>query len=209
MREWTEEFDAPRLDDRRWSTLRAALPSPVADLAARPGWLRLRGGHSPGSVFDQSMILTRAEEHRTEFEVLLDAEPGTVREAAGLIAWYDRAGWIWLQVGFDPEHGRHARVVRRDGSATARSSPIAVPPGPLRLRASLDGPALIFAVSGAEGEWMPVPGVHPAWTLSDDHGPPLRFTGLFFGVRADDLDSRGWTVDVERASLRSTPAAAS
>lgn len=209
MREWTEEFDTPRLDGRRWSTLRAPLPEAVADLATRPGWLRLRGGHSPGSVFDQSMILTRAEEHRTEFEVLLDAEPRTVREAAGLIAWYDRSGWIWLQVGFAPEHGRHLRVVRRDGSATVRSEPIAVPSGPLRLRASLDGPALTFAFSGAEGEWMPVPGVHPAWTLSDDHGPRLRFTGLFFGVRADDLDGRGWTVDVARASLRSTPAAAS
>jgi xylan 1,4-beta-xylosidase len=52
---------------------------------------------------------------------------------------------------------------------------------------------------------MPVPGVHPAWTLSDDHGPRLRFTGLFFGVRADDLDGRGWTADLDRAAVRFAP----
>lgn len=202
-RGWVDEFDGEALDPRRWSSLRAALPAAVADLRARPGWLRLRGGHSPASVFDQSMILTRVEEHRASFEVLLDAEPRTPREAAGPIAWYDRSGWIQLQVTHDADNGRHLRVVRRDGTATTRSAPIAVPAGALRLRMSLDGPELRFAWTGAAAdEWMPVPGVHPAWTLSDDHGPRLRFTGLFFGVRVDDLDGRGWTADIGRVAVR-------
>jgi xylan 1,4-beta-xylosidase len=47
--------------------------------------------------------------------------------------------------------------------------------------------------------------VYPAWTLSDDHGPRLRFTGMFFGVRADDLDGRGWSADVGLARVRFTP----
>jgi xylan 1,4-beta-xylosidase len=155
------------------------------------------------------MILTRVEERRAEFEAVIDAEPRTPREAAGVIAWYDRSGWIWLQVTFDAENGRHLRVVRRDGAVTTRSAPIAAPDGPLRLRASLDGPGLAFAVAGDDGEWREVPGVHPAWTLSDDHGPRLRFTGMFLGVRADDLDGRGWTVDVDRASVRFFPPQAS
>ena len=205
-RGWTDEFDAEALDGRRWSTLRAALPDDVADLGARPGWLRLRGGHSAASVFDQAMILTRVEEHDAAFEVLLDAAPRTPREAVGPIAWYDRSGWIQLQLTHGDDDGRHLRVVRRDGGSTTRSGPVAVPDGPLRLRMSLDGPDLRFAWAGdAEGEWMPVPGVHPAWTLSDDHGPRLRFTGLFFGVRADDLDGRGWTADIGRVAVRFAP----
>lgn len=205
VREWTDHFDGPALDSRRWSTLRARFPRHIADLDARPGWLRLRGGHSPASVFDQSMLLTRVEEHQAEFEVVLDAEPRTAREAAGVIAWYDRCGWIWLQMTFDAENGRHLRVVRRDGSVTTRSAPIAVPDGALRLRASLDGPALEFAFAGEHGDWQDVSGSYPAWALSDDHGPRLRFTGLFFGVRADDLDGRGWSVDVDRARMRFAP----
>jgi len=205
-RGWTDDFGTDVLDSRRWSTLRAALPVEVADLDTRPGWLRLRGGHSAASVFDQSMILTRVEEHRASFEVLLDAAPRSPREAAGPIAWYDRSGWIWLQVTHDEADDRHVRVVRRDGAVTTRSAPVAVPSGPLRLRLELDGPDLRCAwADPGEGEWMPLPGVQPAWTLSDDHGPRLRFTGLFFGLRADDLDGRGWTVDVDRVDVRFEP----
>lgn len=200
-REWVDDFDGPVLDSVRWSTLRAPLPPAVADLSARPGWLALRGGHSPGSVFDQSMILTRVEEHEAEVEVLVDADPRSPREAAGVIAWYDRAGWIWLQITYDAENGRHLRVVQRNGVST-RSAPTVVPDGPLRLRVALAGPRLTFAWAEQTGEWHEMPGVFPAWTLSDDHGPRLRFTGLFLGVRADDLDGRGWRADIGHARVR-------
>lgn len=204
-RGFVELFDAAALDSRRWSTLRAPLSADVADLSSRAGWLRLRGGHSPASVFEQSMILTRVEEHRALFEVTMDATPTSPRELAGPIAWYDRSGWIWLQLAWDADEGRHVRVVMRDGGRTTRSAPIAVPDGALRMRAMLDGPGLRFSLAPAgdgDVEWTAVPGVHPAWTLSDDHGERLRFTGLFFGVRADDLDGRGWSADVAEVSLR-------
>src|SRR5690606_19758975 len=101
---FVDDFDGP-LDSRTWTTLRAAIRPDVADLHSRPGWLRLRGGHSAASVFDQSMLLTRVTEHRTSAEVVVDAQPRTTREAAGLIAWYDRRGWIWLQVTWDEQNG--------------------------------------------------------------------------------------------------------
>lgn len=202
-RGFVERFDSPVIDNRRWSTLRAALDRDTADLAARPGWLRLRGGHSPASVFDQSMLVTRVEEHRAVFEATFDAEPTSTRELAGVIAWYDRNGWIVLQLTWDAETGRHLRVVSRDGSRTTRSEPVAVPRGPVRMRMTLDGPDLRFAVAAIDAaDWTDVPGVHPAWTLSDDHGDRLRFTGLFFGIRADDLDGRGWSADLADVSLR-------
>lgn len=198
---WTEDFDAPALDTTRWSTLRAPLSS--GSLSARAGWLRLQGGHSTASVFDQSMILTRVEEHETDFSAVMDAEPESTRESAGLIAWYDRAAWIQLQLTWDAESGRHLRVVWRDGSRTVRSDAVAVPSGVLELHAWLRGPELTFGWAGADGVVHRVDGVFPAWTLSDDHGDRLRFTGMFFGVRADDLDGRGWSADFTRVSMRS------
>jgi xylan 1,4-beta-xylosidase len=196
-----DDFEASYLDSRRWSTLRAPLGA-AGDLRVRPGWLRLRAGHSPASVFDQSTILTRVEELRCTVETLIDAQPTSTREMAGLIAWYDRQGWIWLQLTWDRENGRHLRVVRRDGDTTTRSEPVVVPEGPIRLRAELDGPDLRFWHAGPAGAWKALAGTYPAWTLSDDHGPRLRFTGLFFGVRADDLDGRGWTADVDYVDVR-------
>ena len=194
---WTETF--ARIDDRRWSTLRA--PLGAADLAARPGWMRLRGGHSTASVFAQSMLLTRVEEHDARLETVLDADPRSPREAAGIIAWYDRQGWIWLQVTWDEENGRHLRIVRRDDRTTTRSAAVALPAGSVRLRAELRGPVLRFELADADGVWRRVGEEQPAWTLSDDHGPRLRFTGMFLGLRAEDLDSQGWTADFGRTEV--------
>ncbi|WP_406248714.1 glycoside hydrolase family 43 protein [Microbacterium sp. M] len=203
---WTDEFEDETLDSTRWSTLRVAPMPETVDLASRPGWLRLRGGHSPASVFDQSMIVTRVEEHHAVFATVIDAQPTSTRELAGLIAWYDRRGWIWLQLGWDTEQGRHVRVVCRDGDGTTRSAPVAVPDGALRMRARVDGPELRFDISAIDGDegWVDAPGVYPAWTLSDDHGSRLRFTGMFLGVRADDLDGRGWSADFTGVSAHFT-----
>ncbi|MGN7979224.1 glycoside hydrolase family 43 protein [Microbacterium sp. 22195] len=197
---WIDEFDGP-LNSARWSTLRAPLSLDAADLASRPGWLRLRGGHSTSSVFDQSMILTRVEEHETDFSVVIDASPTTPRESAGIIAWYDRSGWIQLQVTADAENGRHLRVVTRDGRRTERSGPVRVPDGQLTLHARLRGPELTFAWRDTQRVEHRIEGTYPAWKLSDDHGELLRFTGLFLGLRADDLDGRGWSADFDSAAL--------
>lgn len=191
------DFDADELDRRSWVTLRAALPTGVADLRARPGWLRLRGGASAASVFDQSMILRRVTEHRTTVSCRIDAEPTSSRQAAGLVLWYDRRGWIWLQVTWDAENGRHVRVVWRDGDRTVAGAPVEVPSGALDLEADLDGAYVEFAVTGTDGQRVAVPGLFDLWRLSDDHGARLRFTGLFAGARVEDLDARRWCADFD------------
>ena len=190
------------IDELRFSTLRSPLGPDVADVTSRPGWLRLRGGHSVASVFTQSMLAERVTEHRMVAATVVDAEPVTVRQAAGLIAWYDREGFAWAQVTWDPEHGRHVRLVTRDTGRTERSQPFtALPPGPVPLRMRLDRELLIAEVQDASGVWRAIAGPFPAWKLSDDHGQRLRFTGLFLGVRAEDLDGTGWTADFEDFDL--------
>jgi xylan 1,4-beta-xylosidase len=198
---WVETF-AGGIDSRRWSTLRVAPDVAVFDVASRPGALRLVGGHSTASVFEQSMLLTRVQEHRATFEATVDADPRTVREAAGIIAWYDRQGWIWMQQSWDETAGRSIRIVTREPGRTTRSAAVSVPDGALRLRAELDGPTLTFAWAGESEEWTRMPGDYPAWMLSDDYGPRLRFAGLFFGVRAEDLDGRRWAAEIRDVALR-------
>lgn len=191
-----DDFDGDALDLRRWSTLRRAADPAAFDLAGRPGWLRLRGGHSTATVFEQSMIAQRVEELDAAVETLVDAEPTSVRQAAGLIAWYDRSAWIWLQLTWDAENGRHLRVVTRDRKTT-RSEPFAVGAGPVGMRMSIVGGDLSCSATEADGAWRDLPGVYPAYALSDDHGGGLRFTGMFAGVRAEDLDGQGWFADFD------------
>jgi xylan 1,4-beta-xylosidase len=193
------------LDLVRFATLRAAPDPAVFDLTTRPGRLHLHAGQSAWSVFSQSMLLERVTEHHSRTTVTVDAEPTEFRQAAGLIAWYDRNSWIWLQVTADEENGRHLRVVRRDGG-THVSEPIAVPDGPLELAAEIDGPTLQFRFraagaggNGAKGtdgvDWQDAAGPQPFWQLSDDHGTRLRFTGAFIGVRAESLNGTAWVAD--------------
>jgi xylan 1,4-beta-xylosidase len=191
------------IDALRFSTLRSPLGPDVADVTSRPGWLRLCGGHSVASVFSQSMLAERVTEHRMVAATVVDAEPASVRQAAGLISWYDREGFAWAQVTWDREHGRHVRLVTRDAGKTERSRPFTeLAPGPVSLRMRLDHELLVAEVQDASGAWRAIADPFPAWKLSDDHGEWLRFTGMFLGVRADDLDGSGWTADFEGFDLR-------
>ncbi|MFK4760090.1 family 43 glycosylhydrolase [Microbacterium sp. ZW T5_45] len=195
--DFREEFLSTALDSRSWSTLRTSLPPKTLDLTSRPGWLRMRGGHSPASVFDQSMVLTPVREHLAAIELHVDASPRSPREMAGLILWYDRNGWIWLHVTGDSHSGRYVIVTQRDGAATTSSHPVPAPEGPLTLGALIAGPTVTFQVND-----RPLDGTYPVWTLSDDHGAKLRFTGLHAGARTDDLDGRGWSADLTNFSVR-------
>lgn len=188
-----DDFDAPRLDDRRFSTLRVPV---AADLRSRPGWLRLDGGGSTASVFAQSMIAQRIEENAVTAACRIDAEPRSIRQAAGLIAWYDRHQWLWAQITWDEEHGRHLRFVERDRGRTTRSPGHLLADGPVELGFVLVDGVLQFTVDG-----LPVGEAFDGWKLSDDYGDRLRFTGAFAGVRVEDLDSEGWHADIDWFSL--------
>ncbi len=195
-----DDFDDPALDYLWWSTLRRPLSADEADLMSRPGWLRLRGGSSPGSVFGQSMIARPPTEHHSMITALIDAEPSTTRQSAGVVAWYNRDSHCALLVCWDAENGRHARVVDRD-RRTRFSEPIPLPTGPVRLRLALDDQRITFAVAARTGPWHDTGIERDAWRLSDDHGGGLRFTGIHLGVRAEDLDGTGWSADIDYVDI--------
>lgn len=196
-----DDFD-DALDSRVWSTLRSHLSDETADTSSRPGWLRLRGGASAGSVFTQSMIAQRIPEHHLIATTLVDASPTSARHAAGILVWYDRVGYAWLQLTWDQQHGRHLRVQFRD-STTTRSLAVPSPEGPVRMKLKLAGSRLQFWAAPVHGEWIPVGDSVDAWRLSDDHGGHLRFTGLMVGLRSEDLDASGWYADFDYFSIRS------
>src|SRR5699024_8801174 len=198
---WHEAVSTAHLDDRRWATLRPAADPHVLDLGSRPRRLQLRRGPSPASPFVQPLSLHRVAEHHAPMRVSLVPDPRPVRESAGLIAWYDRDGWIWLQLTWDKQNGRHLRLVQRAVGSTERSGPIPAPEGPIELRCDLKDDQIRFSFRAPEGAWTAVPGPHPAGRLSGDFGPGLRFTGTFVGLRAEDLVSRGWGARFEEVCV--------
>jgi len=202
-----------------WSTLREPVGD-WADTGARPGWLRLRGRMGPESLWQQSLLAQRLLEHHAEVSVLLEAEPTTFTQSAGLVLWYNTTSYYqlhltWAEPDGQPQQGqqwqgRGRRVLVLDHGHPEGARRLArqeVPHGPVRLSATITGAtAQLFwspaSAGAAAGEPAPVGGVLDMTELSDDFGPTLRFTGAFVGLSAVDLVEGRWHADFTDWQLR-------
>ena len=202
-----------------WSTLREPVGD-WADTGARPGWLRLRGRMGPESLWQQSLLAQRMLEHHAEVSVLLEAEPTTFTQSAGLVLWYNATSYYqlhltWAEPDGQPQQGqqwqgRGRRVLVLDHGHPEGARRLArqeVPHGPVRLSATITGAtAQLFwspaSAGAATGEPAPVGGVLDMTELSDDFGPTLRFTGAFVGLSAVDLVEGRWHADFTDWQLR-------
>lgn len=198
-----DDFDAPVLNPKIYLTSRVPLTPRDADLAARPGWLRLRGGRSAASWFGQSMLARRLEERRASVESVVDAAPTTDRQRAGVGIHYDRAGWFWLLRTADAG-GPRVRLLLRDRGVTRVLFDEPVTDEPLVMRVDLDDDQLVGWFRERDGEWMRASSA-PAWVVSDDRGPELRFTGAVGAIRADDLDGTGFHADFDYFDVGDVP----
>lgn len=193
-----DHFDE-QLDLTRWSSLRRP-PSSFAHIANQAG-LHMSGGDSPGSLFDQSLLAQRVTEHRMSAETTVDAEPPSSRQSAGLVLWYDTRGWITLHVTRTDSIARVVQLVARTDDVTTVVAEKEATPGPIRLHVDLDGAYAAFSVAVTGGDLEALGALQPAWKLSDDFGDRLRFTGLFAGIRVDDLDGIGWSAEFRRFAI--------
>lgn len=198
-----DDFDAAELDTTRFSTLRIPLLPHHLSLSARPGWVRLSGSQSTASTFEQAMLAERLVSLDCVAETLVDARPTDPAHAAGLVLWYDRRNWVWAQVTWAEDLGRHLRLVWRDlDTVAAGAIAVDLAPGPVTLRCVLIGGNAQFSYLDARCGWSELGDAYPAWKLSDDYADELRFTGAFAGIRAEDLNGTGWFADFDYFDLR-------
>jgi xylan 1,4-beta-xylosidase len=174
------EFQAPR--------------RPVCDSwcshSARPGWLRLYGGESPGSRHEQSLVARRVEALPCRASTLIEFSPATFQQMAGLIAYYNTRKWYYVCVTHEEERGRVLTIMScLDGAyREPLESPVPVPEGAIRLRATIDGEGgLRFSWAQRDEPWRQIRPVLDATILSDDYGEGFSFTGAFIGLCAQDL----------------------
>ncbi|MBC9727436.1 family 43 glycosylhydrolase [Streptomyces sp. TRM68367] len=216
-----------------WSTLREPADASWADLASRPGWVRLRGRHGPESRWARSLLAQRVTEHRAQAEVTVEARPSTFTQAAGLLLWYSAEAYFsldltWAEAEGEEQRGQQWRgegrtvlsLVERDEDGARQVAVVEVDgDGPLTLGVRVDAAQAQFwyAVGGAQptvhgarrstvhGVRTAVGPVLDAGRLSDDHGSRLRFTGTFAGIHAMDLVDATWTADFTGFRLACTP----
>lgn len=194
--ETRDDFDAG-VDGTRYLTLRRGHRA-WADVAARPGWLRLTARHSPTSLFEQAFLAQRVTQPVLRAQTRVDARPTEPSQSASLAAWYDTRGYALARVTCDDHGHRIVELIESDRGAERQvGAPIGVDHWPdLHLRLEFDGPLLRFAVSADAGTWHPLGEPLDATKLSDDYDT-LRFTGAFVGLRVDDYRGGGFSADFD------------
>ena len=187
-----EDFNEPHLPlEFQW--LRSPWPEELFSMTARPGFLRLYGRESLGSLFRQSLVARRQQAHCFSASTIVDFEPETFQQMAGLVCYYNSAKFHSLYVSRDESLGKHIRVMSclpDQVQPDAFTTPIPIPGGtPVQLRVEIDYERLYFAYRFEDGPWQWLAGVFDASILSDEAGPPgnPNFTGAFIGMCCQDL----------------------
>lgn len=187
-----ENFDTPELPiDFQW--LRSPCSGELFSLTDRPGHLRLFGRETIGSLFRQSLVARRQQSHCYSAETVVEFDPASFQQMAGLVCYYNSSKYHYLFVSRDEEIGKHVRIMSclpDQVQSDVFSAPVAIPEDvPAQLRVEVDFERLYFAYRTGRGEWQPLPGPLDASILSDEATAPgaPNFTGAFVGMCCQDV----------------------
>jgi xylan 1,4-beta-xylosidase len=195
------DFDADQLPiDFQW--LRSPCPDELFSLTARPGFLRLYGRESIGSLFRQSLVARRQQAHCYSASTAMEFEPRHFQQAAGLVCYYNSAKFHYLFVSHDEENGRHLRVMTctpDSPQSDAFTAPLKIPAGRIELRVEVDCERLRFGYRCGAAEWTWLPELFDASILSDEATAPgaPNFTGSFVGVACQDVSGSACPADFD------------
>ena len=189
-----EDFDSPRLPvDFQW--LRTPWSDEIFSLTARPGFLRLFGRETLGSLFRQSLVARRQQSKCYSAETVVEFEPEHFQQLAGLVCYYNSTKFHYLYISHHEDLGKHLRVMScapDSMQSDAFTPPVAIPVRrPVHLRVEVDFERLRFAwrVEGVDEQWQWLPEQFDASILSDECLAPgqAHFTGAFVGLACQDL----------------------
>jgi xylan 1,4-beta-xylosidase len=196
-----DEFDAAALGPH-WNSLRVPMDQSWLSLTDRAGHLRLHGRESMMSLFEQSLVARRQQHLRCSASTLLDFQPQSFHQMAGLAAYYGTRCHAYLHISADADVG--TRVLRlmvvRNGAPSEPCSPIALPDhGAVQLGVDIDLDRMQFRYALAGSNWVSVGPSLPTDFLSDEFAcqqtdgffHSFGFTGNFIALACQDLATRG------------------
>ena len=195
-------FDSAALPlDFQW--LRSPWPGELFSLTDRPGWLRLYGRETVGSLFRQALVARRQQSHCYTASTLIDFEPRHFQQMAGLICYYNGSKFHYLHVSTDDLAGKHVRVMSAlpdQPQTDAFSAPVPIASNaPIELRVEVDYERLRFGFRVGDESWTWFPQQFDASILSDEATAPglPNFTGAFVGMACQDMSGAGCPADFD------------
>ena len=208
-----DDFDDERLD-LAYQWLRTPWPGEFMSLSERPGWLRLRGMESPGSLYRQALIARRLTAPRCRATTCVEFQPDNFQQLAGLIVYYNSSKFHYLYLSTQAGVGRHLAIMSCEAEPTLdviyplKDRPVPLPDtGRVFLRADIDGPNLAFSWSKDGIDWTALDRTLDMRFLTDEYGGDSRiqFTGTFIGLCCNDLTGARRHADFDYLELRNEP----
>lgn len=197
--DWDGRFGSLDLP-QEFQWLRSPRPERLFSLTDRPGYLRLYGRETVGSLFEQALVARRQQHFRFTATTCLDFKPKSYQQAAGLICYYNSTKFHYLLVSAQ-DGARTLSIMTASPEAeeaVTLEDVCPLPEGPLELRADVDRDALRFAWrAGEAGEWHELTHRLDMSILSDEVTVPglPNFTGSFVGMACQDLSGAGTPAD--------------
>jgi len=191
--------------DFQW--LRSPWPEELFSLTERPGYLRLYGRETPGSLFRQALVARRQQSHCFSAETAMEFAPEHSQQMAGLIYYYSGAKFHYLFVSRDENAGRHIRVMSAlpdQVMPDAFTAPIPIAEGTVRMRVEVDYERLYFGFRAGGGDWRWITEQFDASICSDEAAAPgtPNFTGAFVGMCCQDMSGARRTADFDYFEYR-------
>jgi xylan 1,4-beta-xylosidase len=197
-----ENFDGAQLP-LQFQWLRSPWPGELFSLTERPGFLRLYGRETVGSLFKQSLVARRQQSHRCSASTRVEFEPRHFQQMAGLVCYYNSSKFHYLYISTDEAVGKHIRVMSAlpdPAQADAFTPPVAIPlNAAVELRVEIDDERLRFGYRAGGADWTWIPEQFDASILSDEATLPgqSNFTGAFVGMACQDMSGAGEHADFD------------
>ncbi|HSE25114.1 MAG TPA: glycoside hydrolase family 43 protein [Pyrinomonadaceae bacterium] len=196
------DFDDRKLPlDFQW--LRSPSPEELFSLSARPGFLRLYGRESVGSLFRQSLVARRQQAHCYTAITSISFEPEDFQQTAGLICYYNGEKFHYCYISYDDRMGKHLRVMSVHPDLVQSdvfTAPLPIAAGTtVELRVEVDYERLRFGYRIGNESWRWLPEQFDASILSDEASAPGKpnFTGAFVGMCCQDSSGQGRPADFD------------
>ncbi len=168
--------------DPAFKTLRMPKDPEIYSLAARPGFLRLRGGQSPVSRYQQTLLARRQEDFSFDAETYLEFEPESFQELAGLCWRYDEDNQYLFALTHDEDKGKVLATISMNGGKyfCTDNTPVGSAKG-VWLGLSVRGRNGFFRYSLDGKHWNTLRPILDSAMLSDEYFRE-GFTGAFVGM---------------------------
>lgn len=146
------------------------------------GGIRIRGGESPVSFYNQSLIARRQTDFCFTAETKINFNPVYFQEMAGLVWRYDEGNQYLLSVSYEESLGKTLRVISINDRVFQMSPPEVINEGtPLYLGLTVRNEKGFFKFSLDGKHWRQLRPMLDSTLLSDEY-PYMGFTGAFTGI---------------------------